>query len=125
MLTYLQPVARVLIALIFLISGFFKIVGFNQTAGMMAGAGIPAPKLALVAALVIELVCGLALLLGYKTRAAAALLALYLVPVTLTIHAPHMFDPGQAGQEQMFHVLKNVAIMGGLLKFLTDGAGAY
>ena len=36
-----------------------------------------------------------------------------------------MLDPGGAGQDQIFHVLKNVAIMGGLLKFFTDGGGAY
>jgi putative oxidoreductase len=125
MYRYLQPLARVLLALIFLISGFFKIVGFSQTAQMMAGAGIPLPTLSLVIALLLELVCGLALLIGYKTRLAAMLLALYLIPVTLTIHAPQMFAPGQEGQNQMFHVLKNVAIIGALLKFVADGAGAY
>ncbi|MDQ3802431.1 MAG: DoxX family protein [Acidobacteriota bacterium] len=125
MYTYLQPLARALTALIFLISGAFKIIGFGQTEAMMASIGIPMPALALVVALVAELAGALALLLGYQTRLAAALLVLYLVPVTLTIHAPQMFAPGQEGQNQMIHVLKNIAIVGGLLKFFTDGAGAY
>jgi len=125
MYTYLQPLARALTALIFLISGAFKIIGFSQTAAMMASIGIPMPTLALVVALVAELAGGLALLLGYQTRLAATLLVLYLIPVTLTIHAPQMFAPGQEGQNQMIHVLKNIAIVGGLLKFFTDGAGAY
>lgn len=122
---YLQPLARALVALIFIISGFGKIMGFDQTAAMMAGAGIPAAKLLLVPAIVIELLGGIALLVGYKARPVSLLLVLYLIPVTITIHAAHMFDPGQAGQQQMIQVLKNLAIMGGLLKFFADGAGAY
>jgi putative oxidoreductase len=125
MRAYLHPLARALMALIFLVSGFGKITGFDETAGMMAGEGMPAPALLLVGAIAVELIAGLALLVGYKARWAALLLVLYLIPATLIFHARHMFDPGQAGRMQTIHVLKNLAIMGGLLKFLADGAGAY
>ncbi len=64
------------------------------------------------------------MLIGLKVRWAALLLFLYMIPVTLIFHAAHIHDPGQ-GQMQMIHVLKNLAIMGGLLKFATDGAGAW
>src|SRR3954465_15498460 len=101
MLGYLQPLSRALVALIFIISGFGKITGFDQTAAMMTGAGIPAAKLFLVPTIIIELIGGIALLVGYKTRLISFLLVLYLIPVTIIIHAAHMFEPGPAGQQQM------------------------
>lgn len=122
---HLQPISRWLRALVFLIYGFAKITGFNATATMMASAGIPAPTLFLIPSIMIELAGGLALLVGYQTRLAALGLTLYLIPVTLVMHAAHLLDPGPAGQQQMVQVLKNLAIMGGLLKFVTDGPGAY
>ncbi len=124
MRAFAQSLARVLVALIFILSGISKITGFSGTLKMMASVGIPATTLALVLTILVEVGGGIALLLGLKARWAALLLFLYMIPVTLMFHAAHIHDPGQ-GQMQMIQVLKNLAIMGGLLKFVTDGAGAW
>ena len=123
MTRYLHVSARALLALIFIISGLGKIAAFDQTKGFMAGAGLPFPGLLLIATISIEIAGGICLLIGYKTRLASALLAAFLVPVTMVFHASHIGDPGQA-QQQLVEVLKNLAIIGGLLKVVADGPGA-
>src|SRR5882724_10873302 len=94
-LNHLHTLSRGLRAYIFLIYGFAKIIKFNATAGVMADASIPAPKLFLIAAIAIELICGLALLIGYRTRPVSLLLTIYLIPVTLVMHAFHMCADGE------------------------------
>lgn len=120
----LHPSARFLVALIFLLSGVGKLFGFSDTAQMMAGAGFPAPTFFLVCAIAIELVAGALLLTGYKTGHAAAALIVFLIPATIIFHASGILDPVH-GQEQMINTLKNLAILGALLKFAADGAGAF
>jgi len=122
MTKYLHISARALLALIFIISGLGKIAAFDQTKGFMAGAGLPFPELLLMATIAIEVAGGILLLIGYKTRLASAALAAFLVPVTFVFHASHIGDPGQA-QQQLVEVLKNLAIIGGLLKVVADGPG--
>lgn len=73
--------------------------------------------------MLVELGGGLALLFGYQARLAAALLALWLVPVTLTFHNFWAFH-GPDQQAQVVNFLKNLAIIGGLLRLASDGAGA-
>lgn len=124
MSTYLQPISRALLAIIFIISGLGKIAGFDATAGMMAGVGFPAPSLFLVAAIVLELAGGLALLVGFKARLAAIALIVFIIPATIIFHAAQLGDPAQT-QMQMIQVLKNLAILGGLLRVVSDGAGAF
>ncbi|MBA3440373.1 MAG: DoxX family protein [Pyrinomonadaceae bacterium] len=121
---YLHPLSRFLVALIFIMSGVGKLFGFSQTAGMMAGVGFPAPSLFLVGAIFIEIVGGTLLMVGYKTRWASLALIVFVIPATLIFHAANLTDPTQ-GQQQMIQVLKNLAILGALVKFAADGAGAY
>ena len=125
MKNYLQPLSRTFVALIFIISGLGKVAAFGAVAKMMAGAGFPAPSLFLAAAIAIELLGGTALLLGWKTRLAVFALIVFLIPATIVFHAMPMTAGGQTVQEQMVQVLKNLAIIGALLKFLADGAGAF
>lgn len=122
--TYRHPLARFLVALIFIMSGVGKLAGFAATEAMMGAVGFPAPGLFLVGAITFELVGGVALLLGFKARWAAAALVGFLIPATLIFHAANIPDP-QHGQEQFIQVLKNLAILGALVKFAADGAGAY
>ncbi len=122
--TYLNPLARFLVALIFIMSGVGMVFGFVQTAAMMQGVGFPAPSLFLVGAILLEIVGGIFLLVGYKTRWASLALIVFLIPATLIFHAANLGDPAQT-QMQMIQVLKNLAILGALLKFAADGAGAY
>ena len=76
MYRYLNALSRALVAAIFILSGLSKITGFNQTVAMAAGAGLPAPTVAIAIAAVIEIAGGLALLLGWQVRWAT--LALFL-----------------------------------------------
>ncbi len=119
----LSLTSRALMALIFLMSGFGKVANFAYMANYARTAGLPFPEFSIAAAIVIELIGGLALLIGFQTRWSALVLAIFLVPATIVFHAARMGDPGQA-QIQMVEVLKNFAIVGGLLKFYLEGAGA-
>jgi len=110
---------RVLIALIFLLSGIDKFVHYAPTLGYMTKAGLPFPEVLLVASGVIETVCALAIIAGWNARAAAWVLVAWMVPVTLIFHNP------AGGQDQMIHFMKNLAITGGLLALAAFGPGAW
>ena len=105
---------RLLMSVIFILSGFQKLMHFSQTASFMAAKGIPLATVALVVTIAIELGGGLLLITGYKVRYIAIVMALWMVPVTLTFH--NFWDfPGDVREMQLSHFLKNVAIVGGLL----------
>jgi putative oxidoreductase len=122
--TILHPLARFLVGLIFLMSGVGKIFGFAPTAEMMEKVGFPAASLFLLGAIVFEIVGALSLISGYKVRFGASLLILFLIPATLIFHVPSLGDPAKS-QLEMIQVLKNLAILGALVKFWADGAGAF
>src|SRR6266853_1115097 len=109
---------RILLALIFLLSGIDKIVHHAGTLGYITKAGLPFPQALLIASIIIEIGAALAIIAGWQTRWAAALLVLWMIPVTLVFH-----NPG-GGQEPMVHFMKNVAITGGLLLLWALGPGA-
>lgn len=116
---------RLLIAAIFIISGFNKLGNFSGTATFMSGAGLPAAEILLVLTLLIEIGGGLMILLGLYTQSTALLIFLFMIPVTAVFHNPWgVIDPAQA-QQQMVHFLKNLAIMGGLLCLYAFGPGRF
>jgi putative oxidoreductase len=105
---------RLLLSVIFVLSGLGKIPHFHDVAGMMGQKGIPLATVALVISLLIEIGGGLMVLTGFGARYAALIMFLWLIPVTLVFH--HFWGiPEAAKEEQMINFLKNVAIMGGLL----------
>ncbi len=116
-------VGRVLISLIFVLSGFMKIMGFGMMAGVLHSKGFPMASVALAVTILIELGVGLSLLVGFQARAAAWILFLFLIPATLLFHNFWAVAPGMEQQDQMAHFLKNMAIMGGLLGVAANGAG--
>lgn len=116
--------ARALLALIFIVSGFGKITGFSGTAGYMASQGIPFAEAALVGAIVVELLGGLMLLVGFKARWAALAIFLFIIPTTVMFHNPAGLS-GQEAQGQMIHLMKNLSIMGGMLMVAVFGPGAW
>ena len=75
-------------------------------------------------AIAVEFLGGLALMAGFKTRWAALALFLFLIPTTLIFHNPAGLT-GQEAQGQMINLLKNLAIMGGMLMVFAFGAGRY
>jgi putative oxidoreductase len=115
---YLSSVGRVLLALIFILSGIGKIAAPEATQGYIASVGIPFPMLAYLAAIVAEVGGGALLLLGYKARLVSLLLAAF------TVVAGLLFHSNFGDQNQMIHFLKNLAIAGGLLQVAAFGAGA-
>ena len=112
-------VGRLLLALLFVLSGFQKITGYSGTAGYMASAGLPMIGLLLPLTILIELGGGLLLVIGWQTRWVALIMFLFLIPVTLTFHNVAV-DP-----TQMVMLLKNAAIMGGMLQLFAFGPGAW
>ena len=111
------PVGRLLIALIFFISGINKISGYEGTQGYMEAMGVPGGLLPLV--IVTEIVLGLAVIVGYRTRLAAFGLAGFTLLSGILFHAN--FDD----QMQMIMFMKNLAITGGFLFLVGHGAGAW
>lgn len=116
-LANVSAAARVLLALVFVVSGFGKLAAPAATKAYIVSAGLPLPDLAYLAALFVEIVLGLALLIGYRTRVVATLLAMFAVVTAFVFHA-QFADPNQ-----MTHFLKNIAIAGGLLQVAVYGAG--
>jgi putative oxidoreductase len=115
---------RVLLALIFVLSGIDKIAHYSGTLGYMAGAKLPFTEVLLVLSILVELGGGIALVIGWKARWVAAAIFLFLIPVTAVFHNP-MAGGGAQAQEQMIHLLKNLSIMGGMLMVLAFGPGAW
>ncbi|WP_373376324.1 DoxX family protein [Cupriavidus nantongensis] len=115
----LPAAGRTLIAAIFFISGIGKLLAPGATMTYIGSLGLPAPALGLIGALTLELAGATLLVVGYKTRLVALLLAVYAVATALIFHH------ARADQNQMFHFLKNLAMAGGLLQVVAFGAGAF
>ncbi len=115
---------RILMSVLFLISGFFKIGGYSQMVAYSTAKGVPLASVAIACAAVLELAGGFAILIGFQTKVAAWILFLYLIPVTFLFHNFWALQ-GMEQQDNMVHFLKNVAIMGGLVILATYGAGPY
>jgi putative oxidoreductase len=124
---HLSWISRLLLSAIFLLSGTMKITGFAGISGFLASLGWPAPGLWVTLAILFEVLGGLGLLLGFRVRWASLALILFTVLATVFVHGAllsHAAD-AMAKQEQMVNILKNIAIIGGLLKYYLDGAGRY
>jgi len=120
---YAPLVGRLALSAIFLLSAAGKITSWDGTAGYMASKGMPLVPFFLASAIVVELLGGLSVLLGYKARWGALALVGFLIPVSLIFHNFWAFD-GMQRQMEMIGFLKNVAIAGGLLTVVAHGAGA-
>jgi putative oxidoreductase len=118
---YLVPLGRLCYAAIFLLSGPRHFTA--AYVGYAAQQGVPAPGVLVPLAGVLALLGGLSIVLGYRAKAGAWLLVVFLVPVTLMMHRFWTItDPMMAGV-QMAHFLKNVALLGTALVFTQLGAG--
>lgn len=112
-----QLIARVFLGHIFLLAGLSKIGSYTGTQGYMDAMGVPGGLLPAVIAL--EILGGLAIIVGWQTRWAAYALAGF------TVVAGIIFHSNFADQMQMIMFMKNIAITGGLLLLASHGAGAY
>jgi putative oxidoreductase len=115
---YLPFAGRAIIGAVFLMSGLSKLTAYGATTALIATVGLPVPPLAWLVAVVVEAGGGLLLLLGFRTRAVALVLAAFVVATAVFFHRNF------ADQNQMIHFLKNLIIVGGLLQIAHFGAGA-
>ncbi|MDE2367267.1 MAG: DoxX family protein [Betaproteobacteria bacterium] len=115
----LPMIGRLMMAAIFLISGFGKAAAPQMTIGYIASVGLPFPELALAIAIGVEIVGGFMLALGYRTRIAALALAVF------TVAAGALFHNAIGDQTHFIMLLKNIAITGGLLQVAAFGAGTF
>ena len=105
----LNRIARVLLCLVFIQAVIGKLTGFAAVAGMIAAKGLPLAPAFLVAAMALMAVGSALVISGWRARLGVVLLLVFLVPTTLLFHG----DVGDSGQR--IQLLKNLAIIGGLL----------
>lgn len=110
---------RILIAAIFVLSGIAKLSDPAGTAAYVASVGLPAPALAAWGAALLELVGGIALVVGFRTRLVAIALAAFSVVAAVIFHS------ALGDQNQFIHFFKNVAMAGGLLQVAAFGPGRF
>lgn len=121
---HLALVGRLLLAYMFLPAGIGKFNAFAGTAGSIASKGLPMPELGALIAIVVEIGCGVALILGFRTRHAALVLALFTVAATYFFHN-YWSVPAEMVKAQQGLFNKNVGVLGGLLLLAAYGAGAW
>lgn len=116
-------IGRILLAVMFLGAGISKFGGLDGTAGYIASAGLPLPKLLAIATAVLEVVAALMLIVGWQARWAALALAAFTLLATVLFHNYWAMPAAQQFTQQLMF-MKNLAIVGGLLVVFAFGAGA-
>ncbi|OCO98377.1 MULTISPECIES: DoxX family protein [unclassified Ensifer] len=124
-------VGRILLSIMFIMSGFGKLMDPSGTAQMITGAGWPAPTALAYLAGLFELVAGLAVFVGFQTKIAAYLLAAFSLVTAFAFHSGAInipnFPPEANGLLTVFNglmMMKNIAIAGGFLVLAVFGPGA-
>ena len=121
---FVPVVGRILLALVFVLSGFGKIWTIGTTAGYMASHGIPLPNVLVYGVVLLELGGGLALIFGLFTRPLALIFALYLVTLALVFHN-YWAMPADQMRAQQVAFMEHLAMIGGMLYVFAFGAGAW
>ena len=112
-------IARILIAILFLIAAYNKFKGLGGSTAYFTKLGVPAPSLMAPVVAMFELAAGILLLVGFKTRLVALALGVFVAIAALLAHTNF------ADGNQLNHFLKNFAIVGGCLALFVTGGGAY
>jgi putative oxidoreductase len=115
--TIVPALGRVMFSTIFILSGLSKLAAPAMTIGYIQSVGLPLPSVAYGIAAFIEIVGGITLLLGYRTRIVAGVLFLFTLATAVFFHN-HFGD-----QNQFIHFFKNIAMAGGLLHVIAFGGG--
>lgn len=116
--------ARVLLAVLFVIFGWGKLTGFGGTVAMTTAMNLPLPTIAAVVVVVMEFFVGVAIVIGFYTRPLAVLLALYTLATAFIGH--HYWTlPDAERMANMINFYKNISIVGGLLLLGVTGPGRY
>lgn len=107
------PIGRALLGTLFVVSGLLKIGRFAGVAAALEKTGLPLPEVLAATVIAFEVVVGLALAFGWRTRLSAALLAVFVLLATLLFHRFWAADAAAYGN-QLNHFLKNMALTGAL-----------
>jgi putative oxidoreductase len=124
---YLPALGRLLLSSIYIWSGYLKLMDPGGTAQYFASDGVPAPSLMVWVAVVVELLGGLAILVGWQTRFAAAVLVVWSLATGFAVHLVAGMTEADAmvAYDNMIHFYKNLSIAGGFVYVLAFGAGAF
>lgn len=117
-------IGRSLIALLFIVAGFDKIMNFSDATAYLTSQGLAYPSVIAFLAIIFELGGGLMVLLGWKTRFAAFMLFVFTVPVILIFHSFWSVQPALLST-QSHPLLKHLGMMGATLYLLSFGAGNF
>jgi putative oxidoreductase len=109
---------RILLSIMFILAGFGKLTAIGATAGWFGSIGLPAPTIVAVVVGLVELLGGIAILIGFQTRLAAIVLAVFTLAATAIAHLDF------ADQIQLLMLQKNLGVAGGFLILAAVGAGA-
>lgn len=112
-------IGRILIAVLFILSGLGKLAAPAATQAYIASAGLPAPVLAYFGSMSVELIGSVLLIVGFRVRSVAAGMAFFTLLTAVFFHRDF------ADQNQMINFLKNIAIIGGLFQVAAFGAGRF
>jgi putative oxidoreductase len=115
---------RILLALIFITSGFGKITGFEGTVGYIASKGLPLPQLGAIIAIIVEVGGSILLVIGYKARWAALALAIFTLAAAIFFHNYWAVEAAEKMGQQI-NFWKNISMAGGMLMVFAHGPGRY
>ena len=110
-------IARILISILFLLNGIFKINNYEGTVGWMESFGLPG--ILIIPAIILEIVGPILIIIGYQTRIAAASLSIFCIATAIIFHNDF------SDQMQFTAFLKNIALAGGFLFLVVNGAKGY
>ena len=115
--SYVSLLARFFLSAIFIKSGVSKLLSPGQTQAYMASKGLPLTEVLLWATILVLILGGVSVLLGYKSKIGACLLIGFFIPATLIFHGTF--------PEEEIAFFKNLGLMGGLLMILAFGSGKF
>ena len=120
----LPPLGRILMALIFVLSGISKIGAIAATSAHMTSAGIPYAGDLVWGAVALELGGGAMLIAGLLARLVALALFFYTLVLAVLFH-PYWTFTGAAAHTQHAYFYEHLSMMGGMLFVVAFGAGPY
>ncbi len=120
----LALVARILMASIFISAGFSKVLGFDGVTAYIASKGLPMPMIIAGLTVALEILGGLAIIIGYKARIAGLLLGLFSILAAFIFHNFWAFPPEQVYLQNIMF-MKNLSMAGGLFLLTIFGPGGY
>lgn len=118
-------IGRVVIAILFVMSGIEKVMDISGTAAAIGGKGFPLPEAVAVATAALELGGGILIIVGWQTRLIALALAIFSAVAAYFFHDFWHYPPGLEHTDNMIHFMKNISIIGGFLMLCATGAGRY